>query len=183
MCDVIGPRLTGSPGLKRANQWTRDRLAGWGLTNAHLEAWGPFGRGWTLKRFSAQVIEPQTIPLLGCAAAWSPGLDKPVVADVVYLDPGTNTDFKMYKGKLKGAIVLAGQPRELTQGFEPLAIRITETNLLRLANAGADNAIRYSFALGDRPAPRRPAPVRFQNHSAPCPSWPRSRLPWWSTPA
>ena len=162
LCDVIGPRLTGSPGLKRANQWTRDRMAGWGLTNAHLEAWGPFGRGWTLKRFSAQVIEPQTIPLLGCPAAWSPGLDKPLVADVVYLDPGTNTDFKMYEGKLKGAIVLAGRPREVTPRFEPLAVRLTEANLLRLANAGADNAIRYSFAPGDRPAPRRPAPVRFQ---------------------
>ena len=162
LCDVIGPRLTGSPGLKRANQWTRDRMAGWGLTNAHLEAWGPFGRGWTLKRFSAQIIEPQTIPLLGCPAAWSPGFDKPLVADVVYLDPGTNTDFKMYEGKLKGAIVLAGRPREVTPRFEPLAVRLTEANLLRLANAGADNAIRYSFALGDRPAPRRPAPVRFQ---------------------
>ena len=138
-------------------------MAGWGLTNAHLEAWGPFGRGWTLKRFSAQVIEPQTIPLLGCPAAWSPGFDKPLVADVVYLDPGTNTDFKMYEGKLKGAIVLAGRPREVTPRFEPLAVRLTEANLLRLANAGADNAIRYSFALGDRPAPRRPAPVRFQS--------------------
>src|SRR5204863_3020501 len=62
LSDVIGPRLTGSPNLKRANEWTRDKLTSWGLTNAHLEAWGPFGRGWSLKRFSAQVIEPQTIP-------------------------------------------------------------------------------------------------------------------------
>ncbi|MDT5272007.1 MAG: hypothetical protein QOH49_4193, partial [Acidobacteriota bacterium] len=53
LTDVIGPRLTGSPSLKRANEWTRDKLNGWGLQNAHLEPWGPFGRGWTLKRFSA----------------------------------------------------------------------------------------------------------------------------------
>jgi Zn-dependent M28 family amino/carboxypeptidase len=165
LCDVIGPRLTGSPNLKRANHWTRDRLAGWGLTNAHLEAWGPFGRGWTLKRFSAQVIEPQTIPLLGCPAAWSPGFDKPLVADVVYLDPGTNTDFKMYEGKLKGAIVLAGQLRELAPGFEPLAVRLTETNLLQLANAGPGKTVSYSVAMGNRPAPRRPAPARPQNQS------------------
>src|SRR5229473_1649770 len=63
LTDVIGPRLTGSPNLKRANEWTRDRLACWGLENAHLEPWGPFGRGWSLKRFSAQVIDPQCIPL------------------------------------------------------------------------------------------------------------------------
>jgi len=39
LTDAIGPRLTGSPNLKRANEWTRDQLACWGLTNAHLEAW------------------------------------------------------------------------------------------------------------------------------------------------
>src|SRR5215213_4411514 len=58
LSDVIGPRLTASPGMKRANEWTRDQMTKWGLQNAHLEAWGPFGRGWTLKRFSAQVTEP-----------------------------------------------------------------------------------------------------------------------------
>src|SRR5262249_30546663 len=45
LTDVIGPRLTGSPNLKRANDWTREQFACWGLSNAHLEAWGPFGRG------------------------------------------------------------------------------------------------------------------------------------------
>jgi carboxypeptidase Q len=59
LTDVIGPRLTASPGMKRSNEWTRDTLAKWGLQNAHLESWGPFGRGWSLKRFSAQVVSPQ----------------------------------------------------------------------------------------------------------------------------
>ena len=63
LTDVIGPRLTGSPNLKRANEWTRDKLTAWGLVNARLEPWGPFGRGWSLKKFSAQVVEPQCIPL------------------------------------------------------------------------------------------------------------------------
>src|SRR5262245_4710557 len=54
LTDVIGPRLTGSPNLKHANEWTRDTLKSWGLENAKLEAWGPFGRGWALKRFSAE---------------------------------------------------------------------------------------------------------------------------------
>src|SRR5687768_2753651 len=64
LSDVIGPRLTASPGMKRANEWTRDQLTKYGLQNSHLEAWGPFGRGWTLKRFSAQVVDPLTIPLI-----------------------------------------------------------------------------------------------------------------------
>src|SRR5436305_5364376 len=83
LSDVIGPRLTGSPNLKRANEWTKERLASWGLTNAHLEAWGPFGRGWSLKRFSAQVVEPQTIPLIAYPNAWTPGFSEPLLADVV----------------------------------------------------------------------------------------------------
>ena len=64
LTDVIGPRLTNSPNYRRASVWTRDQLTSWGLKNAHLEPFGPFGRGWELKRFSAQVIEPQAIPLI-----------------------------------------------------------------------------------------------------------------------
>ena len=136
LTEAIGPRLTGSPNLKRANEWTRDTLASWGLTNAHLEAWGPFGRGWSLKRFSAQVVEPQTIPLIGCPNAWSPGFQRPFVGEVVFFDVRTNTDLEKYKGKLSGAIVLASPVREVQTRFEPLATRLQETNLLRLANTG-----------------------------------------------
>src|SRR2546422_5073091 len=98
LTEVIGPRLTGSPNLKRANEWTRDQLKRFGLTNAHLEAWGPFGRGWSLKRFSAEVIEPQTIPLIGYPNAWSPGFEQPIVDEVVYYDPKTNGDLIRYEG-------------------------------------------------------------------------------------
>src|SRR6184192_689134 len=118
LSDVIGPRLTASPNAKRANEWTRDTLGKWGLQNAHLEAWGPFGRGWTLKHFSAQVVAPQDIPLIAYPKAWSPGVKvmpempsmpaakgkKPVApaaapepsstvtADVVFLDAKTEAD-------------------------------------------------------------------------------------------
>jgi hypothetical protein len=98
LTDVIGPRLTGSPNLRRANEWTRDRLASWGLVNAHLEAWGPFGRGWSLKRFSAQIVEPQDIPLIAFPKAWTPGFDKPITADVVYVHATTESDLSQYRG-------------------------------------------------------------------------------------
>src|SRR6266699_861092 len=47
LTDGIGGRLTGSPNMKRANEWTRDKLTEFGLSNSHLEPWGPFGRGWS----------------------------------------------------------------------------------------------------------------------------------------
>jgi len=46
LMDGIGPRLTGSPNLAKANAWTRDQLTRMGCANAHLEDWGEFGMGW-----------------------------------------------------------------------------------------------------------------------------------------
>ena len=135
LSDVIGPRLTGSPNMKRANEWTRDQLTKWGLQNAQLEAWGPFGRGWSLKRFSAQVVEPQSIPLIAYPKAWSPGFASPITADVVYIDAKTEADFEKYKGKLKGKIVLTSATRPVTAHFEALGTRLTEKDLLALADA------------------------------------------------
>jgi carboxypeptidase Q len=147
LTDVIGPRLTNSPGMKRANEWTRDQMAKWGLQNAHLEAWGPFGRGWTLKRFSAQVIEPQVIPLIAYPKAWSPGTNGPLTAEVVYFDAKDEADLQRFKGKVKGAIVLTAPLREVKAHFEAPSTRRDEKNLLRLADA---------------PDPRVGTPRRFQ---------------------
>ena len=135
LTDVIGPRLTGSPALKRANEWTRDRLTQWGLANAHLEPWGPFGRGWTLKRFSAEAVEPQAFPLLAYPRAWSPGLDAPLTADLVVVEAKNEEELLKYKGQLRGKIVLAGTERRPRPRFEPTATRLNEKQLLELADA------------------------------------------------
>src|SRR5262249_35479586 len=143
LSDVIGPRLTASPNMKRACEWTRDTLTKWGLQNGHLEAWGPFGRGWSLKHFSAQVIAPQDIPLMAYPKAWSPSIkvmpDMPVMpapkrkknapapvpgpvsntvtGDVIFMDAKTEADLDKYKGQLKGKIVLVSQPVEVKAMF------------------------------------------------------------------
>ena len=135
LSDVIGARLTASPNMKRANEWTRDQLAKWGLQNAHLEAWGPFGRGWTLKRFSAQVVEPQTIPLIAYPKAWSPALDGPLTAEVVYVDAQNEADLQKFAGQLNGKIVLTAPMREVKARFEAPGTRLNEKELLTLADA------------------------------------------------
>jgi carboxypeptidase Q len=155
LSDVIGPRLTASPQMKRANEWTRDTLTKWGLENAHLESWGPFGRGWELKRFSAQVVEPQCIPLIAFPKAWSPGLDEPVTGDVVHFTARDENEFEKFQGKLKGAIVLIGSERELKAWFDPPGVRLTDERLLNLANA-PEPAPR----TGGRRPPRREGPPR-----------------------
>jgi carboxypeptidase Q len=135
LSDVIGPRLTASPGMKRANNWTRETLEKWGLQNAKLESWGPFGRGWTLKRFSAQVTEPVAIPLIAYPKAWSPGTKGPVKAEVVYFDAKDEADMARFKGQLKGKIVLTAPIREVKAQFTALGTRRDEKNLLALADA------------------------------------------------
>ena len=135
LSDVIGPRLTASPGMKRANEWTRDQLTKWGLQNAHLEPFGPFGRGWTLKKFSAQVVEPLAIPLIAYPKAWSPGLNGPLTAEVVYVDARNEADLEKFKGKLKGKIVLTAPLREVPAHFEAQGTRLNEKDLLALADA------------------------------------------------
>jgi len=135
LSDVIGPRLTASPGMKRANDWTRDQLTKWELQNAHLESWGPFGRGWTLKRFSAQVTEPTAFPVIAYPKAWSPGLTAPLTADVVYFDAKTEADLEKFKGKLNGKIVFTAPIRDVAAHFEAPGTRLNEKDLLTLADA------------------------------------------------
>ncbi len=156
LTDVIGPRLTGSPNMKRANEWTRDRLASWGLSNAHLEPWGPFGRGWTLKRFSMQVIEPQCIPIIAYPKAWSPGTEGSIVAPVVYFDAKSEADFARFKGKIKGAVVLTAAPREVLAHFEPLGTRKTAAELLELADAPEPQARGGRGGRGGQGQPGQP---------------------------
>src|SRR4051794_25504588 len=155
LTDVIGPRLTGSPNLRRANEWTRERMASWGMANARLEPWGPFGRGWSLRRFSIQVIEPQTIPLIGYPKAWTPGFDRPVVAQVMHIDPKTESDLEAYKGKLRGVAVLVGSTRELQARFEPLAQRLDDAALLKLAISDGSAAPFPGRAQSIPPSERR----------------------------
>jgi hypothetical protein len=152
LSDVIGPRLTASPNMKRACEWTRDTMTKWGLQNAHLEAWGPFGRGWTLKRFSAQVTDPQDFPLIAYPKAWSPGTNGPLNADVVYFDAKDENDMARFKGQLKGKIVLTSPMREVKAHFEAPGSRRDEKNLLALANAPMPRpAGRGGFGGGNNP--------------------------------
>ncbi len=167
LTDVIGPRLTGSPALRRANEWTRDRFTSWGLVNSHLESWGPFGRGWALRRFSAQVIEPQTIPLIAFPKAWSPSLGaEPFTGEVVYVDIKKPEDFAQYRGKLRGKIVLDGPVQELKIRFDSFAQRRSETNLLALANAGEGFSTRAAntnlFSTPEQRAATALLPRRYQ---------------------
>jgi Zn-dependent M28 family amino/carboxypeptidase len=105
LCDMIGPRLTGSPGLARASQWTRDKFKQYGLANVHLEPW-TIHRAWTRGEGKGRVTAPVEQRLLLESAGWVASTRGPVRGPVVHLKAESSEELSPYKGKLKGAWVL-----------------------------------------------------------------------------
>ena len=111
--DSIGPRLTGSPQLKQANDWTAEVMKKYGLVNVHLEPW-TIAHSWTRGTASARIIAPNEHPLTIASAGWAPGTNGTIRGPVVFFDAKTKEDFAKYKGKLKGAIVITAEPQPLS---------------------------------------------------------------------
>ena len=112
LSDVYGPRLTGGPQILQASDWALKKFSEWGLANPHRETFA-FGRGWSLVRFQAHMIEPQVQPLIGFPGAWTPGTKGTVTADVVRVQIANDADFEKYRGKLAGKVVLTQPVREV----------------------------------------------------------------------
>lgn len=143
ICDVHGPRLTGSPNLRRAQRWAKETLSKWGLANARLEPWGPFGRGWRLRHVNMEVVGENPWPVLAWPKAWSPGLEGRVEAEVVLLADKTAEQIDAMD--LSDKIVLVESTREVSEPFEPPARRLESEDLLGLANgtrSGRPRAVR-----------------------------------------
>src|SRR5467141_2259307 len=133
LTDVYGPRLTNSPDIKEAANWTTGKLKEWQLANVHLEPWGPFGRGWSNERFSAQVISPRPFPLIAYPKAWTPGTNGHITAEAVFAPILKEEDIQKYRGQLKGKLVLTAAIPENPERFEPQAHRYTDAELAELA--------------------------------------------------
>jgi hypothetical protein len=134
LADGIGPRLTGSQNLAKANAWTRDTLTKFGLENAHLEDWGEFGMGWMQLNCWARMVTPDTAVLIAQATPWSPATAGPVTGDVVFVNIQNEKDFDQYKGKLAGKIVLLGEMREVPPVDKVLFDRLTDKDLDDIEN-------------------------------------------------
>src|SRR6266536_6469430 len=126
LMDSIGERLTGSPNMRRANEWTRDQLTAMGLSNAHLEAWGPFGRGWANQYVNGRMISPDVAPLIVYPKAWTPGTNGAVTGKCIQANIDDAKDFEKYRGKLAGMIVIFGPDAEVKPISEPPYKRLAE---------------------------------------------------------
>src|SRR5579884_4557766 len=132
LMDGIGARLTGSPNMRRANEWTRDQLTAMGCSNAHLEDWGEFGMGWQQLNTWVRMTSPDTAVFIAQALPWSPSTNGAVNGPVTWVDIKTEQDFDKYKGKLAGKIVVLGEMRDVNPVDKPLFARMDDEDVKRL---------------------------------------------------
>lgn len=108
LTDVIGPRLSGSPEMRRANDWTQQKFREYGMDRSTLESW-TFGVGWTRGPMTLRMLTPQRRELIGVSWAWSPGTNGPRSGDVVMIDARNEADFVVrFGGKIKGKWAMIG---------------------------------------------------------------------------
>ena len=148
LTDVYGPRLTGSPNLRKSQDWLVQRATAAGLANAHLEEWDFGHPGWANEKTAVHLVSPVKDSLVVEALAWTPGTNGTVTAPTIIVTPPerpTQADadrfFNHLRGNLKGRAVLVGQPVVLDVTIDPPAKRRD------------DNEARAQFSPTPPPSP------------------------------
>jgi carboxypeptidase Q len=181
LTDVYGPRLTASPEFRQAADWAVKRLESYGVQDARLEKWGPFGRSWSLKQYALEMIEPRYALLDAAPLAWSDSTPRGAVTGEIVLAPFANgrpaidpakieADQNRYmsewKGKLRGKIVLLTPLRDIRTETQPRFERYTDRELADLALAPTPVS-RRPADLSDLRFPDDPDEARRFNQSLP----------------
>ena len=135
LTDVAGPRLSGSPGLKNAQNWAVKQLQSYGLVNAKLEPWGKFGKGWQVNKNYAAITVPYYHAIIAIPKAWTSSTKGAIKSDVVLLKVDTVTDLAKYRGTLAGKIVVMDAANPVVRSKNPDLSRYTDEELAKMAAA------------------------------------------------
>ncbi len=149
LTDLTGPRLTGSTGGARGNEWARKKMEELGFQNVRIEEAREFTRGgWDNLKTYAAMTAPYYANFACNPVAWTGSTNGLVKSEVILMDVRTEADLEKYKGKLGGKIVL--MPNTSTTPYEisyvPLATRYTDEQLKELT--------KESISAGGRRAGR-----------------------------
>ena len=130
LTDFVGPRLTGSTGINRANEWAKKKMEELGFQNVRIEEARDFSRGgWDNLKTYAAMTSPYYVNFACNPVAWSGSTNGLIKTAVVLLDVKAESDLDKYKGKLAGKIVLMPSTTTYEVSFEPLATRYTDQQL------------------------------------------------------
>jgi carboxypeptidase Q len=129
LTDVNGPRLQGSQGYLNAANWSKNKLTEWGMSDAKLEAWGEWGRGWELEKSYLALSAPYYKPIIAYPKAWTSSTNGLKQAEVVYVNAKDSADLQGFAGKLAGKILLLAPADTLRPGYRADAVRRTTYEL------------------------------------------------------
>ncbi len=139
LSDVYGPRVTGTPAIEAAGAWAAERMRSWGL-DVHEERFA-YGRGWSLERFHAHMVEPQVMPIIGYPRAWTPSTAGTVTAEVARVDLDSAAGRTRARGTLRGKVVLLQPEREVAMLEGDVVLRMDDELLARAARPGREEAL------------------------------------------
>jgi carboxypeptidase Q len=143
MTDFAGPRLTGSTGGNRANEWVKKKMEEFGFQNVRIEEARDFSRGgWdNLKTYAAMTV-PYYANFACNPVAWTGSTNGLIKGEVILLDVKTEADLENYKGKISGKIVLMPSTSTYEVSYEPLASRYSDEQLKQLSMASQQQGRR-----------------------------------------
>ena len=154
LTDGIGPRLTGSPQMQQASDWTVEQLKAWGLSNVHLEGF-EFGRGWSYDSATMQLLAPRKAPLMGLPVAWTPGSNGTIEGDVFFVDAVTEAELEKYRGKVNGKIVLLSEPEDIGEPNPEIFKRYSSDDLGKMKNLDLKRPASHAHGAPDSIAQNR----------------------------
>jgi len=150
LTDFVGPRLTGSSGNNRGNEWAKKKMEELGLQNVRIEPAREFSRGgWDNQKTYAAMISPYYTSFACNPVAWTGSTSGLVKGEILLLDVKTEADLEKYKGKLSGKIVMMPSVSTFAISFDPLATRLTNDQLKDLtmaASAGPSGRPNFDYA-------------------------------------
>ncbi|WP_425492962.1 M20/M25/M40 family metallo-hydrolase [Aquilutibacter rugosus] len=132
LTEEIGPRLTNSPNMQKANDYAKSKFNEWGLSNVKDVPFEDFGRGWDFRSAHVEMIAPRAFPLHALPKAWTPGTNGPIEGEAMAVTLKSAEDFKKYQGKLKGKILFLSELRAYKPGTEPDQRRYDDAGLAAL---------------------------------------------------
>jgi carboxypeptidase Q len=158
----IGPRVTGSPTLAKAQQWAMGNFKKWGLKNVHLEQWGDvpvgFERG---KRQVGRMVSPTSRDFQFTTMNWMPGTDG-LKQGAAVRAPKTMDEFQANRSKYKGAWILMDTQaaiRGVTLTDDDLKRALDGAGILGRIVSAADERVHSHGTWRDKTFENRPKDV------------------------
>jgi carboxypeptidase Q len=135
LTDKSGNRLTNSAGYMRAANYAKEALTSWGISNAQLDPWGEFGKGWELEKSYVAMTAPYYKPIMAWPKTWTAGTRGLKNGEILVIQLKDSTSLEAYRGQLKNKIIIPDQLIDYKHSFKADAIRFTDEELAKMAAA------------------------------------------------